>query len=366
MKNIIEYFKGKSLYILLGVVVLLIIVIAISACSSSGSSNSYVEIENKMVAAAKKYYEKNEERLPKIVNSSVKVSIATLVDNELLKEVYDVKNKSNKCSGDVEVTKLDDKNYSYIPFLVCKGNYEPKYLKDEIVNSEKDEYGNGVYFGENNESIYRGDSVNNYIKFNNELWRILKIDNAGDIKILLSQYTEDYYPYDDSFNVDAKYNYGITTNYLQTKIRKTLKDYYDEHFSDEAKAKIVSKNICVGSYMLEDEIADEFSVQKECSVIKENERISLMNPSDYKNASLSSECKMINSQSCANYNYLKEAYTWLLNPVAKVSYRALYLTESIMSSDAKDKRPIQPVVYLTGKTMISGGTGTKEEPYIIK
>ena len=123
MQNIIKFVKDKSYYFLGGTVLILVIMIAISACSSNFSS-SYTSIENKMVSSAKKYYNSNPNLLPKEVGGKVRVSIATLVDEELIKEVYDVKDKNNKCSGYVEVTKVED-DYSYIPFLTCKGNYEP-------------------------------------------------------------------------------------------------------------------------------------------------------------------------------------------------------------------------------------------------
>ena len=47
MKNIIEYIKDKSYYLLGGIVVVIILLIIINACSKS--SGSYDKIEQKMV-----------------------------------------------------------------------------------------------------------------------------------------------------------------------------------------------------------------------------------------------------------------------------------------------------------------------------
>ena len=55
MKNIIEYIKDKSYYLLGGIVVVIILLIIINACSNS--SGSYDKIEQKMVNAAKSYYD---------------------------------------------------------------------------------------------------------------------------------------------------------------------------------------------------------------------------------------------------------------------------------------------------------------------
>ena len=167
MKNIIEYIKDKSYYLLGGIVVVIILLIIINACSNS--SGSYDKIEQKMVNAAKSYYASHEKNLPKEESGTVKVTINTLIEAELLKEVKDPNNKDQDCSGYVEVTKVG-KEYSYTPFLVCKGNYEPKYLTDIVKESKQDEYGNGVY-EMGGEYVYRGDDVKNYVSFNNQLWR---------------------------------------------------------------------------------------------------------------------------------------------------------------------------------------------------
>ena len=113
MKNLLSYIKDKSYYLLGGTVLIIILLVVISSCSSNGGS--YSSIENKMVTAAQKYYANNKNLLPKVDGSQVRVTISTLVDKELLKEVKDPKNKNNLCSGYVEVTKVS-KDYSYIPF----------------------------------------------------------------------------------------------------------------------------------------------------------------------------------------------------------------------------------------------------------
>ena len=105
MKNLLDYIKDKSYYLLGGTVLIIILLIVISSCSS-GNGGSYASIENKMIVAAKKYYSNNKNALPKLEGSQVRVTISTLVDKELLKEVKDPKDKSNLCSGYVEVTKV--------------------------------------------------------------------------------------------------------------------------------------------------------------------------------------------------------------------------------------------------------------------
>ena len=361
MKNLLSFIKDKSYYLLGGTILIMVLIVIIASCSK-GNGNSYESIENKMVSAAKSYYEDRKQSLPKKEGSSVKVTISSLVEAELLNEVTDPKNSSNTCKGYVEVTKVDD-DYSYVPFLTCQGTYEPMYLSDKIKDQKQDELGNGVHVM-GNEYIYKGEDVDNYVSFNDLLWRIIKIDQDGDIKLVLAESTMDIYSWDTKYNSESMYDSGNTTDYLLTDIRKSLNSYYNETFTKENKAKIVSKNLCIGKYLL----TDAFSVEKECSVIKENEKIGLLNPSDYQNASLDLSCINLNSKECVNRNYLAsgDIYTWTLNASSKNSYEVMYIYDTIGESSASNGKKINPVIYLSGKVVTNKGNGKLDNPYLIK
>lgn len=361
MKNLWNFIKDKSYYFLGGTVIIIIIIIIITSCSK-GNGSSYEEIEDKMVSAAKDYYKDKKSALPKEIGGSVRVSIASLVEAELLSEVTDPNDSSNVCSGYVEVTKVDDE-YAYEPFLVCEGNYEPKYLVDKIKEVKTDELGNGVYTI-NDEYVYRGSDVDNYVSFNDILWRIVKIDKDGDIKLVKAERTMDTYSWDTKYNSESETTSGDTSNYLLTNIRQMLNTYYEDNFTKENKSKIISKDICVGKVSL----TDEFSTEKECSIIKESEKVSLLNATDYKNASLDNNCTTLSSNECINRNYLADdnVNTWLLNPSSQDTYRVLYLYNTLGTSYASSERRINPVIYLSSKVITSKGNGTMDDPYVIK
>lgn len=359
MSNILNFIKEKSYYLLGATVLLIIVLIVVNACSGKKAS-TYEEIENKMVSAAKSYYETRKDLLPK--EGSARVSISTLIEAELLSEVIDPKDSSNTCSGYVEVNNVENE-YVYVPFLTCKDNYEPKYLSDIIKESKTDELGNGIYII-NESYIYRGRDVNNYVLFNDLLWRVLNVDKEGNISLILAKRLDDTAAWDTRYNSEKDGSYGITTDYLYTDIRKTLNDYYKNTFTDENKAKMVRTNLCLGSYVL----TDEFSKEKECSTIKENEVIGLINPSDYKYASLDENCKTLSDKACSNRNYLAdgEIRTWSLSVLSENTYKALYIDSSVSSSFASNSKRINPVIYLSNKVIVNEGEGTLENPYIIK
>lgn len=367
MKNLIEYIKDKIYYVMGATIVIIILLIIIGSCSGN-KMGSYSSIEQTMKKAAEKYYSTNKDRLPKDEKTNVQVSIGTLIDAGLMKEVVDPNNKEQTCSGYVQVKKVD-KEYAYIPFLTCKGNYEPKFLTDVIKRSKLDEYGNGVY-EMNGEYVYRGDDVKNYVKFNDQLWRIIKVDKDGDIKLMASFNIDDTYPYDLSYNSDAEDEVGVTTDYIHTNIRKVLMDFYNNNFVNKQrkinnKPYIVSKDLCIGKMLL----TDEYSIEKECSIIKSAEKIGLPVASDYGRASLDPRCTRLDSMECINQNYLSDmskTKTWFLTTSSENSYDVFYLSKTILSKKAAYEYYIEPVIYITSDSIVSLGDGNISSPYTIK
>ena len=360
MRRILDFIKEKSYFFLGGTVVLLIVIIAIGSCTGP-KTVSYESLENSMVSAAKKYYGENKKNLPK-EGVTIKVSIDTLIEEGYLDKIVDPKDSSNECSGYVEVTN-EEGEYSYLPFLTCKGNYELSYLSDVVKKTKTDEYGNGLYEIDD-EYVFRGDDVKNYVQFADKLWRIVKIDSEGDIKLVLAKRTDDTYAWDNTYNDEKKYTSGNTANYLMTTIRKTLNDYYENNFSKEQKTQIVSKDLCIGKLA----ITDEFNKEKECSVIQENEKIGLLTAYDYKIGSLDEKCIYLNNKECENYNYLATSniVTWLLTSTNQNTYKVFFINKTLGETAASNPKRITPVIHITKKALMIKGTGTEDSPYIVK
>lgn len=361
MKNLIEYLKDKIYYIMGATILLIVILVIISSCSGKGSS--YSSIESKMVSAAKSYYASRENKLPKEDGSSIKVTMGTLIDAELIDEIKDPNNKEQTCEGFVQVKKVGD-DYAYIPFLTCKGNYEPEYLVDKIKNSKLDEYGNGVY-EMGGEYVYRGDDVNNYISFNNQTWRIVKVDNEGDIELVYSpEKNNERFAWDMDYNSSAGKYYGVTTDYLHSDIRKTLVDFYENNFSDESKAYIIPKDICIGKKALD----MDSNILDECAVTKTDEYVGLLKVSDYPRASLDFGCTRYDALDCSNRNYFVGSGidTWLLTTVSDNTYEVYTLNNGIGYNKAYKLNRINPVVFITKDAIVSSGDGSASNEYILK
>ena len=362
MENLIEYLKDKIYYVIGATVIIIILIIALNSCNGM-SSLTYEDIERNMVNAAKKYYSNRKDALPTDNSSSVKVTVGTLIDGELLKEIKDPNKSDQTCDGYVQVKKVDDE-YAYIPFLTCKGNYEPKYLTDIVKNSKLDEYGNGVYEIDG-DYVYRGEEVKNYISIGNQTWRIVKVDEQGDIKLIFagSESLQLFSVWDNKYNSITNEKSGINTDYLHSTIRKYLDKFYEEKLSDDFKLKIVEKNICIGPQSLKAKDDQD----KECSITRK-EKIGLISTSDYTKASLDNECIRFDSPSCINRNYLSSSSisTWLLTPVSDNNYEVYSLYGKVKKDYANSENEVLPVVYLSKDTIVIDGDGTIKNMYKIK
>ena len=362
MKNVIEFIREKIYYVMAGTVILVVLLVLISACSGKGD-RTYLSLEDKMIDAAIKYYSTRSDGLPKNDGGTTKITMSALVDAETLKKpITDPKDKENICDGYVQVRKVG-KEYIYIGRLTCPGSYEPKKLVDVLKKQKLDEYGNGLYqMGD--EYVFRGDDVNNYVKFNDQMWQIVKIDSEGRIELLLAESKNLFRSaWDNKYNSEIEKYHGVTTDYLHTDMRKMLEYVYDTNFSLMSKAFLTTKNLCVGPKYIE----EAESIDTECSIIKENEHAGLLRITDYQRASLGDGCVVYDDAECTNRNYLSDiGSTWLLTTVADNTYQAYTLSSYITYKKASLKQTIKPVVFLVKDAYITSGNGTYEKPYQIK
>ena len=97
--------------------------------------------------------------------------------------------------------------------------------------------------------------------------------------------------------------------------------------------------------------------------------MSLLPVYDYINASLDTNCKKISDQACTNYNYLSTySSSWWFITASKEKSYLVYKSSSdgIRTSSAYNSGRFRMIAVLDGKTIISGGSGTEDDPYVLK
>ncbi len=238
---------------------------------------------------------------------------------------------------------------------------------------------------------YRGgDSVvNNYVTFNNEVWRIIGIipteDTDGNVenrfKIIKNESVADN-------GIKGTYwNENHTNNWTEATLNTYLNNDYYNTLTTDAKNMIGTTKYYLGGYS-ESNITSDVMWQYE----RKNEanrtgyyygtnpimqtdaskKIAIMYASDYGYATLK-ECTVdfnnyIGSTSCKPPNvWLWLHYTmWLLTPESDNGMRAFYLSNygpGCYYDVNYDSPKVYPVLSLSSNVRISGGTGTSSDPY---
>lgn len=360
--------KTKRLLIGMGVIVLLLIVVILIASligKSKNSSLDYKGLENKISEAAEKYYNKNKDLLPKDDGVELELSADTLIQEGYLKELSSYqKNKDSVCSAKVFVYKSGD-FYGFTPYLDCGSEYKTVLLYEKLADLDTltDVTENGVPY-----KVYKGDYANNYLKIDDTIWRIIKINSNNEVTITQSQFnkkTDLSIVWDNRYNTEKANNFGIG-NYELSIVRNSLKELYNsDAIPVKLKAKIVPQVLCVGPRSDADTTTD---ASTECKKTLEGDYISLITSYDYINASADANCKKVTDRSCSNYNYLGNfgKTFWLLNVDAETTYQGYRVSSYASKTKLSTTGAARVMLTINKNAIYVGGEGTLENPYEIK
>lgn len=354
-KKLITYIGGA-----IGAVILIFVILfMVKLCS--GGKLSYEKIEEKMVAASKKYYSEENHKLP-LVDEKSTVTADVLSDGKYMKPLSKVTKKDISCTGEVVVT-YNGKEYNYMPYLDCGKDYKTTKLYEELIKDENlVTEGSGLYYL-NNKYIYRGEYVNNYIKFNGSLWRIISIDNDGKVEILQEENSQKS-KWDDRYNINRKNSTGIT-EYDVSRIHETLISNLNS-FNKEDLGRLSIQSLCIGG-RTEQQTGKDGSL--ECLKKLDGEYFGLLRADEFLQASIDINCNKVEDMSCKNYNYLSDSQKafWLLTPDSSVTHLAYKLSAGqINRSTANTDGYVRMTAVLHSNVLYKSGNGTKEKPYLIK
>ena len=284
----------------------------------------------------------------------------------------------------------------------------------------EDEYESGRY-------IYRGTTPNNYIEFNDELWRIVAKETDGTYKIIRnelipqnSNYTTMAYDernhrttQNNSYCDYSRYGCGVfaaVSGTFQTpsgsksgtvtedsSIKEYLNETYYNTLSSTAQGQMTSHTFNIGAVEYLDESgAEADSIEKNIAGEKKYQwtgNVGLANVSDILKASTNSACKSATDQfdklrnsetSTCDSNYLLELPDptdyWTINAFGSESgsfYGSSASTcawfasfsggagcVSYSDADGVGDRGARPVLYLKS-TITLEGTGTSSDPFTI-
>lgn len=356
---------AKRAVIGMGIFILVIIFVMIIASCSGNRTYTYKELENKMVSLAKQKYN-DDSLLPKENGGSLEVSLQSFVDEGSLKNIQDIVENNSVCSGHVEIINNND-NYLYLPYLNCGADYKSKTLYETLTNNVVT-MGNGLYV-DGDEYIFKGDTVNNYLKIGDTEYRILRINNDGSIRAIDTTKRE-LYNWDDRYNIEKDLDYGIndyTANGIDSRIKELLNTYYNDEnvIPTNMKNYFKTQNLCVGKRSI-NEFINDGSI--ECSKTIDKQIFGLVQLNEFFKVSLDPNCTEVHSDSCSNYNYFSSLPNmWTITADKDTTYKVYRITygSADLANASNTYYPLL-VVRLDKNLIIDEGDGSQANPYIIK
>jgi len=365
-----EKLKKPMLIACGGFVILFIFMFIMSSCSKKKYTTK--EFSDYLVDKAKSYYSLNANALPSVNGGKTSLSIATMIEKQ---EDY-LENAT--CSGSVDVIN-NNGNYMYIPNINCTDGYNSQKLSEHLINKDIVTVGNGLY-QMNDYYIYRGDSVDNFVIFNDQLFRIVRINADGTLRVIETDYIvkgnkdkRDFKSsrrvstvWDNRYNPEKNFANGFN-DYVHENINSRMKDTLESIYKDykeETKAYIMVQDLCIGKRSLAETINDG---SIECSNIMQEQYIGLLPLYEYINASLDESCVSAESTTCTNYNYLanmKSIY-WSMTAVSDNSYDVFKIGKKITDATASSTATPKVVLNLSNEIRFAEGDGTFENPYEI-
>jgi len=249
---------------------------------------------------------------------------------------------------------------------------------------------------------YEGKSPNNYVLFNDELWRIIGVFNVknssgtaqdlvklirGDILDALAWHgsnTNDW----SAATLQTQLNNGYlnatdtTCNVVSTTVTKTCK-FSETGLNSTARNMIERVVWNLGGASSASTAATMYKAERGTKVYSGRRttwtgKVGLAYPSDYGYAVLASSCSRetkldsYTTTSCVGNNWLyKDGLQWTLMPSSFYADSVFYAGDGasiypgIDYADAAGMYGVRPSIYLKSNIRYMSGTGTYSDPYII-
>ena len=346
---------------LLGFVVLLILIFVVIKLFS-GPGKNYEKLENKLVDAAKDYLSENPSKVP-ARDESIRLDAKTLIAEGNLKELNEY--VDDTCTGSVLVMN-NGGNSLYLPTLECTEyttqHLSTKIIDDNLVANSEDPYEPGLYEVDG-EFVFKGKYPNNYVSFGGLVWRIMRIDANGNIKLIKNTSERSKSLWDNKYNVELEKTVGIN-DYKNSYLVERLNESYSE-VNDKNKAHIIPHEVCVGKRA---KTNTDLSYEIDCSEKIDGQYISVINTLDFPNASLDEHCTEVGAGACTNYNYLYSVISssWTSIGVSDNTNEVFNISGGY-SNEKKKKNNLNYswVIYISGDEPFTKGTGTEEDPYVV-
>ena len=197
-------------------------------------------------------------------------------------------------------------------------------VRNQLIVYEKD----GLY-RTSGMYIYKGENVDNYIRYSNMLWRIVKFNIDGSLDLVL----------DGNINM-LKWNNDVVS-FEKSDIYKYLNNYF---------YKLLDYDNLSNTVICTDEIDDLKNIT--CNNKITDSYVRLLSISEYLNSMAD------------NKTYINDSSNiWLSDRGSKTIWNIN--DKNLSSSKPSNMYYVKPVITLKNSTVLKGGTGKVDDPYIV-
>ena len=243
---------------------------------------------------------------------------------------------------------------------------------------------------------YEGKNSNNYVLFNDELWRIIGVfsvntqsNGTQNLVKLIRNETLDGLAWHGSNTNDwsgatlqqqlnnGYYNGTDSTCNFYSSYTKTC--YFSETGLNSTARNMVESVVWnLGGISSTSNTAEEFYTAERGTTVYSGRpttwtgKVGLMYPSDYGYAVLASSCARTTNlgdydgTACAGSNWLKTgSYQWTMTPRSSYSNHVFYVNYygTLSNTIANYGNGVRPSIYLKSNIAVMGGDGSRSNPY---
>ncbi|MBQ4032290.1 MAG: hypothetical protein II625_11095 [Bacilli bacterium] len=311
-------------------------------------------------------------------NETIRTNIRIWFDEKKAPIVDDT---NNYFKGHIEVISSDSaiKPTLHETILKDKASIDAKAAPDfnEAAFNEEGLFAidaaNGKYY------YYRGVVNNNFIKFSNNLWRIMGVNADGSIRLILeTPISISKYSNNHKYADYAGLKYDYDNRDVNNEVLNTLESWYSNNITDDADEYILETAYCndsssrsAGSHIYfgaYDRLVTNITPSIICPNTKSdfggayNLKVSLITADE---VALAGGVKDVN-----NYNYYLYNGTsfFTASPAeyyGNTSYLMVVTSSGSIGIDKTDsEQGIRPVINIVGNVTYTG-SGTRENPYIL-
>lgn len=240
-----------------------------------------------------------------------------------------------KISGDVDTSKVG--TYEIVYTINDSLNNEGRVTRKVIVEESLSSVVKSATNATNN--YYKGNALNNYVMFNNMVFRIVKVNDDNTVTIA-------------SDEVLASVDYTNDGRFANSSLDSWLNDYFYNLLEKKYQNLIVSSTWC------DDVINNDNYMTLECTRNSEKRNVGILSIQDYNNT-------LLNNISFLDYagivwyaNMGSDNNPWTLTSLYDYPLKSEPMNQEYLFN-------VRPAVTLKKNTKVLDGDGTIDNPYIL-